>query len=956
MDGSWGKTWRKEKSCFLSVHRVEHHCLDLLATGRALLLRDPSLLRLLSRALQMDPAAANRLFDWCLLIHDAGKIAGSFQAKSRKGWEAMRPGRQRPANPVCPHDAAGHAMLYWLVEDGEIFPDMAGHPDFEAVIAAAFFHHGRPRGGLEPYKLHFNRREQEAFKIHIEQAAAFVGPLSWPASEGARRGSWLLTGLVSLVDGLGSAVSDKIMEHGTTIPAAWVKEGMLAQVPWADYLAAATPVAQSVVESIGAAAFLPVPPPPALPAHAVLAGMVGVKDPARFVASPLQQAAADVELPGPFLAFIEDIMGSGKTEASALLVRRTLELGIASGGYWGLPTMATANGMYGRMRGILPLLYGGDAALVLAHGGRDELPLFRKSLRDVLGNPVSESADATETGGPTCIDWLVEGSHRSLLAHVGVGTVDQVLAAGLNSYHCGIRWVGLAGKVVVFDEVHAADEGMIEILARVLRHLGQLGISSILMSATLPTATRAMLLASYSDGAGWPCRTVTIDRTSYPILSVAGADRLEQIPLATRRDRAGLSHRFARIGSADMATRAILGWSKQERCAIWFRNTVKDAIDAYQGLKACLQAAPDGGQVILFHSRYTRARRTAIEAEVMRTFGPESTPELRRGKILVSTQVAEQSLDLDADEQVLDAAPADLILQRLGRRRRHQRDACGRPLEEGNRHGDQRPPSDVLLLAPDPSDVHDDKWLVSLLPRAAAVYRDTGRVWKSVQLLLDPSLIPGRLAGLPPDCVVPDMDARPLVEAVYPPVDGDLRSGLPQPLKLLSDRAAGTDIEERADARRRAFAFRGSYLSEASEIRADFEDTATMTSTRTGDGDTVYLAVDRGRGWTWLEPGGMRQSAVPVRNKLRPDADGLHVSQQIRETLDRASAGDRMSDEAAAQVRREIRLLEGPRPPVVVALRPWSGGSLRGSAEKVGGGAVLFSYDDELGLQDVPLG
>lgn len=73
----------------------------------------------------------------------------------------------------------------------------------------------------------------------------------------------------------------------------------------------------------------------------------------------------------------------------------------------------------------------------------------------------------------------------------------------------------------------------------------------------------------------------------------------------------------------------------------------------------------------LLHSRFPYWRREEIEEEWMERFGKSG--KTRCGSILVSTQIVEQSVDLDADLMITELAPTDMLLQRLGRLWRHKR-------------------------------------------------------------------------------------------------------------------------------------------------------------------------------------------------------------------------------------------------------------------------------------------
>jgi CRISPR-associated endonuclease/helicase Cas3 len=86
----------------------------------------------------------------------------------------------------------------------------------------------------------------------------------------------------------------------------------------------------------------------------------------------------------------------------------------------------------------------------------------------------------------------------------------------------------------------------------------------------------------------------------------------------------------------------------------------------------------DGTEVLLFHARFPADRRQKREVHALGTFGEEGSRTGR--KILIATQVAEQSLDLDFDVIATDLAPIDLVLQRAGRLWRHARTI--RPVSE----------------------------------------------------------------------------------------------------------------------------------------------------------------------------------------------------------------------------------------------------------------------------------
>src|SRR5690606_26506584 len=144
---------------------------------------------------------------------------------------------------------------------------------------------------------------------------------------------------------------------------------------------------------------------------------------------------------GPQIYLMEDVTGSGKTEAALTLTHRLMAHGVADGFFIGLPTMATANAMYGRIADVYRKLFAGDASLVLAHGRKTLVEDFAASIIEP-GQDEGDARQGDESATRRCLRWLADHNKRALLAPAGVGTVDQALLGALQSKHQSLRLLG----------------------------------------------------------------------------------------------------------------------------------------------------------------------------------------------------------------------------------------------------------------------------------------------------------------------------------------------------------------------------------------------------------------------------------------------------------------------------------------------------------------------------------
>ncbi len=354
------------------------------------------------------------------------------------------------------------------------------------------------------------------------------------------------------------------------------------------------------------------------------------------------------------------------------------------------------------------------------------------------------------SAGAYCNQWLADSRKKSLLADVGVGTIDQALLAVLPARHQSLRMLGLRGKVLVVDEVHAYDPYMRQLLSSLLKAHSSQGGSAILLSATLPQQFRSELTAAYVNGRGFQSPQLT-NTKNYPLVTQCSDAGLRETPVDTR-DSVKRTVKVERLADEAAAFSLIDKVIKAGQSICWIRNTVKDARRAFQYLQDNSEIESD--KLSLFHSRFAMVDRQSTEEDVLGRFGKDSTEQIRSGQVLIATQVVEQSLDLDFDVMISDLAPVDLIIQRAGRLQRHIRDQQGNRIDKAGEK-DQRPLPCLHLLAPDPEQVESRQWLRTLLSGSQAVYGNVGQLWLTARVLL-------KKQGF----TMPD-DARYLVESVY---------------------------------------------------------------------------------------------------------------------------------------------------------------------------------------------
>lgn len=274
--------------------------------------------------------------------------------------------------------------------------------------------------------------------------------------------------------------------------------------------------------------------------------------------------------------------------------------------------------------------------------------------QDIAETHVSEEGDENEenikgVARSTAAQQALRAVQDKILAlsqwreHLVVTTADTVLGLLANARRSLCAAPALLQSAIVFDEVHAFDDKLFGHLLIFLKNFPALPV--LLMTASLPPSRSAVLKAVRPD----------LHREAGPAAPQAAPRYLLRV-----------------IADAEE------GWSAAQACVarmgkvLWVRNQVEWANDTYN---ACRERFPEA-RVDIYHSRLRYKDRSERHRQVIDRFQAQ---QREQALILVTTQVAEMSLNLSADLLVTDLAPVPSLIQRLGRLNREAQPA--RPKE-----------------------------------------------------------------------------------------------------------------------------------------------------------------------------------------------------------------------------------------------------------------------------------
>lgn len=649
----WAKFSKKEPGRF---HSLLHHSLDVAAVSLDLLNR--SSFRGKSKIWRhafpsLESKQSDRLLAFLCALHDLGKATPYFQEKNltlksqqvKEGFIYIPLSLDKSINR---HDAFTQKLL--IEETSDSFATIFDGLTCEVISNALGGHHGEyikdmvlrkiTRKVLGDAEIWKTARQDLISELILTLDIQFpLQRLSLDSTVPTLVFQYWLTGFLTLADWIAS------MEEYFPYESSIEKMHTWSSI---DYFSLAQKRAKKALDIIGFSTYkIPEHAPHFITAFPGLSARVQQVEILNFVAQSEMQKE-------PSILIVEAPTGMGKSEVAFLLSELLIRRQGLTGAYIAMPTQATSNQMYQRyrtfLREVLPHDFSGSFELL--HSASDMFLATAKSSPEI--EALSMEEESLLYPKLEAQAWF-SAKKRGLLAQYAVGTIDQALLAILRSKHHYLRLFGLGAKVLVFDEVHSYDIYMSQLLFHLLRWAGMLDISIIILSATLPKKKRDELITAYTGKNAPP-------DAAYPRLVLGTSQNITAHALTTPPEKMVLFEELS-----DATPESLLAELKRRLkdggCAAVICNTVSLAQSLY--VEFCKLEGCDKNTVVLLHARFPADKRMEIENRVISALS--KTGARPEAMIVFTTQIIEQSLDLDFDFIFSELCPIDLMLQRAGR-------------------------------------------------------------------------------------------------------------------------------------------------------------------------------------------------------------------------------------------------------------------------------------------------
>ncbi|MQP65509.1 CRISPR-associated helicase Cas3' [Niveispirillum sp. SYP-B3756] len=655
------------------------HCADVAASFRALL-RLAGVRGRLARLAGRDDLTDQECDRLSVLaaLHDAGKVTVRFQRRIRGdktaggghigplwsmlNWNAARNAAKRQRQGIVRRSLDLATVGGWFQPDPDLDPDRYyDNEPLHMVLSAILAHHGALTEAAEPAEQDWAATGGYDPLTALADLSARVRrwfPLAFAGDVGealtiTARFTYALAGLMVWADWLGSDTAAFPL-MGLAELAGWGDD----RFGWSTGQAAAMLRARHLDASLRQAG-----------AAALPWGFAGLFPDAAaqsWQPRPLQQAMLGLDVAGlrPGATLVAEAeTGSGKTEAAIALFLALLRAGRVDGMYFALPTRASAVQIHARIRDALQAALGEQVAPPVGLAVPGYLRVDGDDGVRLPGHRI-----AWPDGDAGRLDdrrWAAAHSSRYLAGPVMVGTIDQLLLGGLQVRHAPLRSAAMLRQLLVVDECHASETYTNALLCNMLDQHRAAGGFTLLMSATLGAVARAKLTNTKRPDLAAACEV------PYPcLLGAAGVVPLARDATLPAREISLERHNPAAL---EALVRRAISAAEAGAHVLIMRNTVRDAA-ATQLLLEGLCPNRDWlfqveGRPAPHHARFAAEDRQRLDEALQKAFGGGRS---EKGCIAVTTQTAEQSLDIDADLLITDLCPADVLLQRLGRLHRHR--------------------------------------------------------------------------------------------------------------------------------------------------------------------------------------------------------------------------------------------------------------------------------------------